>query len=350
MSSAPAPIAVTAPTRIADLGGWTDTWFARHGVVCHLAVWPGVDVTIAPAEGPSGVSVRLHNFNRVWHWSAGTPPPACPDPLIAACLDESEVPGGAWQLAVTSRVPPGASMGTSASVCVAILAAFDLVRRENSGKASPCRAASIDPASLARRAHRVETVRLQQQSGIQDQWAAAAGGVGLLAIAAYPEARRTEVTTGPATREALEAQLLVLLLPRGHESSAVHADVVQALAHAGPEDRRLVTLRRCAHEGAAALVAGDLEAYGRALVVNTEVQSSLHPSIVNEEAAQLIGVVRGADTLGWKVNGAGGAGGSLTVLAASVDARARLVQRVAETCPWATVLDVRLAASGVRVR
>ena len=85
------PITVSAPTRIADLGGWTDTWFAGHGVVCHIAVWPGVDVTISPCDGPAGVEVRVRNFDREWHWTAGTPAQVCPDPLIGACLDEGEV-------------------------------------------------------------------------------------------------------------------------------------------------------------------------------------------------------------------------------------------------------------------
>jgi D-glycero-alpha-D-manno-heptose-7-phosphate kinase len=42
-----APLAravATAPVRIADVGGWTDTWFGSPGRVCHLAVGPGVRV------------------------------------------------------------------------------------------------------------------------------------------------------------------------------------------------------------------------------------------------------------------------------------------------------------------
>ena len=37
-------INAVAPIRIADIGGWTDTWFAGHGVVCNIAVSPCVDV------------------------------------------------------------------------------------------------------------------------------------------------------------------------------------------------------------------------------------------------------------------------------------------------------------------
>jgi D-glycero-alpha-D-manno-heptose-7-phosphate kinase len=337
-------ISVAAPTRIADLGGWTDTWFARHGVVCHLAIWPGVDVTLRPADGPAGVEVRLHNFDREWHWSPGTPPRACPDPLIGACLDEAEVPDGAWLLEVGSRVPPGASMGTSASLCVALLAALDALRARTGGPAP-----EADPiAALVARAHRVETVRLEQHSGIQDQWAAAAGGINLIEMTEYPVGRRTALAVSPQTREALQQQLAVVLLERGHESSAVHAQVVEALAQAGPDDPRLDTLRACARDGARALEGGDLGAYGAALTRNTEAQAALQPTLVGPEAQAVIALARSAGALGWKVNGAGGPGGSLTVLAPDIEGRAAFVDRLAHTCPWASVLDVQLAEAGVR--
>ena len=220
-------ICVSAPTRIADLGGWTDTWFARHGAVCHLAVWPGVDVRIAPYDGPPGVQVRLRNFAREWHWSAGTPPQVCPDPLIGACLDEAEIPDGAWVLNVGSSVPPGASMGTSASVCVAALAALDQLR-----------GAAMDAASLARRAHLVETLRLSQQSGIQDQWAAAAGGAALIEMARYPSAQRTPLALSPDKDEWVERLLMrVDGVQQVKESKYI---LLHAPRSALPEIRRLL--------------------------------------------------------------------------------------------------------------
>ena len=339
-------ISVSAPTRIADLGGWTDTWFARHGVVCHLAVWPGVEVRVNPFDGPEGVEVRLLNFGRGWHWSAGTPAEVCPDPLIGACLDEAAVPEGAWQLEIGSQLPPGASMGGSASVCVAVLAALDALRI-GTGNDDPRQDQPHErAASLARRAHRIETVRLRQQSGVQDQWAAAAGGINLIQIDAYPEARCTPLVVSDATRDALEARLLVVLLGQGHESWPIHARVVETLADAGPDDARLEALRACAREGAAALRAGDLPAYGAVLTRNTGAQAALHASLVGEEALAAIDAVRGPDTLGWKVNGAGGPGGSVTLLASSGEAKARLRDALARACPWATPIAVQLADRG----
>ena len=35
-------VTATAPVRTCDCGGWTDTWFAQHGAVFHVAVNPGV--------------------------------------------------------------------------------------------------------------------------------------------------------------------------------------------------------------------------------------------------------------------------------------------------------------------
>ncbi len=334
-------IAFSAPTRVADLGGWTDTWFSGHGAVCHLAVWPGVEVTLGPTDGPAGVEVRLHNFDREWHWTPGTPAQACPDPLIGACLDEAEVPDGSWLLEVGSRVPPGASMGTSASLCVALLAALDALRAAN-GIDVPEADAAI--AAYARRAHQVETVRLELQSGVQDQWAAAAGGIGLIEIDGYPAARRTELQVAEDTREALQRQLVVVLLERGHKSSAVHGQVSSALAVAGPRDPRLEALRACARDGARTLEAGDLLAYGAVMVRNTEAQGALQPAIVSDEARAVMTVAREAGALGWKINGAGGPGGSLAVLATDRDA---FIERLAADCPWASVLGVRLATHGV---
>lgn len=193
-------------------------------------------------------------------------------------------------------------MGTSASVCVGVLAAL--------AESQVCRS----PAQLARRAHVVETERLGQQSGIQDQWAAAAGGINLITMDAYPPGHARGDRVAARHGRGAEAQLLVVLLTRGHDSSAVH-DLVVASWPTRADDPRLEALRRCARDGAEALQAGDCA--GAVLTRNTEAQAALHPSLVNHEAHAIIAAVTGPDTLGVKVNGAGGAGGSLTVLAAA---------------------------------
>lgn len=34
------------PTRICDLGGWTDIWFAGRSAVFNIAIYPRVEVKI----------------------------------------------------------------------------------------------------------------------------------------------------------------------------------------------------------------------------------------------------------------------------------------------------------------
>src|SRR5688500_16003130 len=181
---------VTAPVRVCDAGGWTDTWFAGTGQVCNLAVRPGVRVEVAAREDDE-VTYELP-----------------PTPLVEAAVAEAGATG--VHVSVRSMVPPGSSLGTSAAVCVALLAALRVPRRD-----------------LATRAHRVETERLGLQSGVQDQAAAAYGGASWIEVA-YPTAQRGAIAVpGHAWRD-LDERLLTVFLGQ-HTSSAVHDQVVAGL-------------------------------------------------------------------------------------------------------------------------
>ena len=288
-------ITVTAPVRVCDAGGWTDTWFAGTGVVCNLAVRPGVRVRVTPAETLTFADP--------------------PTPLLEAAVAEAGAAG--VHIEVRAEVPMASSLGTSAALTVAVLAALGVPRRE-----------------LAARAHRVETERLGLQSGVQDQAAAAYGGASRLDIE-YPAIRRTAIAVpAPAWRE-LDARLLTVFLGP-HSSSAVHDEVI---AHLTGNDAALDALRRCATDAAGALAAGDLASYGAALRANTEAQRDLHPGLISDDAQAVIDAASEAGALGWKVNGAGGAGGSVTIVCG--DER--------PVIPVGTVLPLRLSRQGVRV-
>jgi hypothetical protein len=76
------------------------------------------------------------------------------------------------------------------------------------------------------------------------------------------------------------------------------------------------------------------------MIANTEAQEELHPALVGSSAHTAIDAARQSGALGWKVNGAGGAGGSLAVLGGRPEA---LVDA------GFTLLPVGLSADGVRV-
>ena len=335
-------VSVTVPVRIADLGGWTDTWFAGHGAVCHLAMCPGVTVRLSTRGADAGPRmvidvVDFEERHQLPDGGAFRQRHA----LLAAAIDAAPLdPALSCHLSLTSSVPPGASLGTSAAVVVGVLAAFDAM----SG-------VPVEPRTLAARAHMVEVHSLGRQSGVQDQIAAVYGGINFVEMPQYPETRVEPLTLAQPTREALDARLLVVYLGQGHDSSAIHREVIASIERDEAPRRALDVLRDLARQGRDALLAGDLDEYGRILSANCAQQIALHASLVNDVAAGVIDLGRAHGACGWKVNGAGGDGGSITLLCGpSPGARADLAEQVEAEVPGARVLPVRLSGTGVHVR
>ena len=94
----------------------------------------------------------------------------------------------------------------------------------------------------------------------------------------------------------------------------------------------------------------DLAAFGAAMVANTDAQDALHPALVGADARRTIERAREHGALGWKVNGAGGDGGSVTVLSATTGAKADLEARLAAADPEHAVLPVAISDHGLEIR
>ena len=277
----------------------------------------------------------------------GRPVSAAAHPLLWAAVG-SITPSHAARIEVGAGVPPGCGMGTSAAVVVALLAALsEWNERWASGDWRPASGSASgrpDRAALAAAAHAVET-DLGWQSGIQDQQAAAWGGLSLIEMDAYPLARRTPIAVPAAALAELDRRLVTVYLGRPHHSSAVHEEVIARLEGSDPSPS-LEPLRVAARSAAAALGRGDLPDYGAALISNSEAQQRLHHDLVGPDACAVIGIAQARGALGWKVNGAGGDGGTLTILS---DPDPSALRAALSRPPW-RVLDVRSASSGVEVR
>ena len=122
------------------------------------------------------------------------------------------------------------------------------------------------------------------------------------------------------------------------------------LADEGPGAPRLDVLRRCAERAIEALARGDWDAFGQVMVDSTDAQAALHPSVVSEDARRVVAVAEANGARGWKVNGAGGDGGSLTLLSGSGAAARRALARAVEETDPASVIPIRLSAEGLRCR
>jgi D-glycero-alpha-D-manno-heptose-7-phosphate kinase len=371
-----------APIRLCDLGGWTDTWFAGHGCVLNLAALPAVEVEIrigpadavgatrgagaadgtdgahaagadGAADAASAADEEAGSKRRVVIHAENFGPPYARDPrqaiwdqhpLIEAAL-ESLPPlddahhDHAYHVNIFSAAPPGASVGSSAATAVALLAAIAYLRQ-----------AAIEPDALAAAAHRLETDRLGQQAGVQDQLCAAHGGACFIEIDRYPAARVTQLPMPDAWRWELDARLVLVYLGRAHDSSALHERVIHDLAGRGPDAPALHALRQAALAARDAFVSCDVASFGRAMQANTDAQAALHPDLISVDAQRVIAIARARGALGWKVNGAGGDGGSLTILTGpSMATRRAMLAEIEAEDPAFRVIPIRLSPTGVRV-
>jgi D-glycero-alpha-D-manno-heptose-7-phosphate kinase len=330
-----------APLRVNDIGGWTDTWFAGRGRVLNIAVAPAVEVCVRLFENPrrrkKRVTVRAENFGETFLMDPEAPR-RTPHELLQFTIASLPVPpDAALEVRLFSPVPAGIATGTSAAVCVALLGALDRV----SG-------AARNWSEIARLAHRVETEKLGLQSGIQDQICAAHGGISFIEMDEYPESRVRRVRVDRNAWAALGRRLVLVYLGRPHTSSALHEQVIARLEAGGPQMLVIRELSRIAVEAKAALEAEDLEAYGEAMVRNNEGQRALHAGLISGGADAVASAARRFGASGWKVNGAGGEGGSMTVLGPPDEAkRRRMVDKINGLGGDIRIIPVSLSSAGL---
>ena len=335
-------IRASAPIRICDNGGWTDTWVARHGKVFNLAVRPLVFVRIdvfPVGTRDARVILNARNYD-VRYAPALNAATWGPHPLLeAACREIAPPDDEDIEVTIWSKAPAGASTGTSAAVVVALLGALD---RLTNGHRTPL--------EIARSAHAVETVHLGLQSGIQDQLCAALGGANFLEITDYPSAIVSPLALSDTLRGEWQRRLALIYLGRPHQSSAIHERVMRELEQAGSDCPPLEALRAAAEHARDALLAGDLDALGRAMRENTAAQALLHSALVPADTWRAIKIAEAHGAAGWKVNGAGGDGGSLTLLASDrPGARRAMVRAITHDNPRLQPIPIVISRHGLRV-
>jgi D-glycero-alpha-D-manno-heptose-7-phosphate kinase len=326
-------IEASAPVRICDNGGWTDTWFGGPGRILNIAVKPGVEVSIHTTAGPDRVVFDVVAFGERYSVIPNEPRVAR-HPLLEAAIDEFAPPRGvALEISVHSGVPAGCGTGTSAAIAVALLGGLAALRGDRCTR-----------RDIAYAAHRLEVDILGVESGIQDQLSAALGGVNYIEVETYPQAKVSRLPTW----EELNSSLTLVFLGRAHDSPAVHRRVIEDAGNL--RSGVFVRLRDAAVAARDAILAQDLAALGQAMIANTEAQGSLHPGIVGADARRVIELAAAQGAVGWKVNGAGGDGGSVTILSQSRAAKAALEPRIAALDRRYRLLPVEVSDAGLEVR
>jgi len=331
-----------APIRICDNGGWTDTWFARYGRVFNIAVYPYAEVQMrvfAHQGGRARITINAENYGQ--RYTIAEPQGNYDKhPLLEAAIDYMHVPRDvAIEVSIHSEAPGGCSTGTSAAVSVALIGALDCL--------TPGRMTAHEIASAAQI---IETQLLKQQCGIQDQIASAYGGINYIDMYEYPHASVSPIRVPDSVWWDLEGRLSLIFVGMSHSSSETHQMVIRELEDAGPEAAKLRPLRATAARSKDALMAADFQALGRAMIENNEAQANLHPALIGKHHQEIIDIAKRHGALGWKVNGAGGAGGSVTLLNGPDRVSKRAMLRdIEDANPGYKNIPIHLSRFGVRV-
>ena len=330
-----------APIRICDNGGWTDTWFAKSGKIFNIGVYPYVEVQVEvfKNEAPKQeIVVFAENYGQRF---AATDAQSGWDqhPLLQAAIARMKVPADvALKVTIFSEAPSGASTGTSAAVAVALVGALDRLTQGH-----------LTAHKVAYTAQAIETEMLKLQCGIQDQLCSAYGGINYIEMFDYPRATVSQIQIPNATWWELERRLVLIYFGKSHSSSTVHEKVIRELEGSGPECRKLQDLRATAEKSRDAVHASDFVALGKAMTENTEAQERLHPDLVSRDARQVIEVAKAHGALGWKVNGAGGDGGSLTILTGTLShVKRAMIRDVEAENPRFKNIPIYLSRYGLR--
>jgi D-glycero-alpha-D-manno-heptose-7-phosphate kinase len=85
------------------------------------------------------------------------------------------------------------------------------------------------------------------------------------------------------------------------------------------------------------------------MTANTDLQRQLHEELISEEARMVMETAGAMGASGWKVNGAGGEGGSVTILCGPEKAaKSRIGSALSEADPLFGVIPTTLSPEGVR--
>ena len=205
--------------------------------------------------------------------------------------------GRGVDLRVQSQAPPGSGLGASSTIVVAVLGALMAAHGRTDTR-----------HRIAEAAVGIERGDLGLTGGTQDQYAAVFGGVNFLEF--HGDGVTVNQLRLPASTIAtLEHNLLLCHLGTSRESATIiedQRDRYESRSEATTE--ALARQKSLAVEMKQALLAAELDRFGRLLDEVWKTKQEMSPLISTDDAARSYEVAMEAGALGGKITGAGGGG------------------------------------------
>lgn len=201
-------------------------------------------------------------------------------------------------LFLSSEIPPGTGLGSSASVCVNLLKTLTTYLHR-----------PLSKYDLAERAFHIARNTLGRHVGRQDEFAAAFGGLNFITFGTdgVTDVQPVDIDSG-LLRE-LQSKLMLFFTGSAHHSWTILQEQEKSTrGKSGAAVEALHEVRSLADSMLAALRSGDLSRFGSLLDKGWEAKKRISGRISNPRIDQLYKLALRHGALGGKITGAGGGG------------------------------------------
>jgi D-glycero-alpha-D-manno-heptose-7-phosphate kinase len=201
-------------------------------------------------------------------------------------------------LFLASEIPPGTGLGSSASVCVNILATLTTYLNQ-----------PLSKYDLAERAFHIARDVLGRHVGRQDEFAAAFGGLNLITFRCNGLTEVQPVDLEPGLLRDLQSSLMLFFTGAAHHSWTILQEQEKSTkTQNGATVEALHDVRALVDRMLTALRTGDLNAFGALLDEGWQAKKRISGKISNPRIDHLYDLARSNGALGGKITGAGGGG------------------------------------------
>jgi D-glycero-alpha-D-manno-heptose-7-phosphate kinase len=336
-----AVIRARAPLRISFCGGGTDLmpYVVDHGgLVLSATVARYAYATLRLLPEPA-IRVRSLDYNMIA--SYGLDEPLIYDgkfDLVKACLQRlrvgPETSDRGLDIYLETDAPPGSGLGSSSALVVAVIGTFRTWRR-----------LALSRYEIADLAYQLERKDVGIAGGLQDQYAAAFGGLNLIEFRAEHDVVVNPLRIDPQVLHELEYNSLLVFTGATRLSSHIIESQVRGYTS---RDRGVLEamnhMKALALEAKDALLRGRLHELGKILHEDWVEKRRTSVSVSNAHIDNLYEEARRCGAVGGKVSGAGG--GGFMFLVCPFDRKPSVTQRLSEL--GAQVSPVEFESEGLQ--
>jgi D-glycero-alpha-D-manno-heptose-7-phosphate kinase len=292
---------VRSPVRISFAGGGTDlpAYYERFGGAVLSTTINKYFYTILSKRNDGRVQVISSDLRvfEAWHDIASMDVRGSGLEIPLAILKDLACDISV-DLFLSSEIPPGTGLGSSASVCVNILKTLTTYLNR-----------PLSKYDLSERAFHIARDVLGRHVGRQDEFAAAFGGFNFITFRADGLTEVQPVDLDTELLRELQSNLMLFFTGSAHHSWTILQEQEKSTrGQTGPALVALHQVRALADRMLSALQAGNLNDFGSLLDEGWQAKKRISGKISNLRIDHLYELARRNGALGGKITGAGGGG------------------------------------------